>query len=628
MPKRRRVENSPMPKNVAPMLATLSKEPFNSPDYIYEVKWDGYRVVAIVDKEKVILQSRSQEYYTDRYKVVTQALQQLGHNAILDGEVVALDVDGKPSFNLLQKHRTAKPPLVYYVFDMLWLDGKDLTGMTLQERRAVLQGILPADSEVIKFSDAFDDGLALFEQMREMGMEGIVAKKKDSVYSAGIRSKSWLKVPIFHSREYVIGGWAESSSGRSFATLLIGEYQGKDLVYIHHSGSGLSGKQTQQLLERMKELEIKRSAFKNAKDVDRDTPVHWVKPVIVGRFEQSNKRTASGRIRHPVILTGLREDKQADEVGPEKAVAPPAAGDSTLEVDGRSIPVSDIGHAFWHGITKADVIAYYAKMFVYMAPYLKDRPLGLEIVKGVAAQGGEFIRNVAGLYPPWATIFQTQRKHPKPGKSRTIDWLVCNDVPTIVFIANLGSLDLHPWHSRTKSPDHPDYIVIDIDPSDDDFGKAVEVARAAKQYLDGLKLKAFIKTSGKTGLHILVPCSAIKWGESRTIGEILCGGIHELVPNITTLNTSVSSRGSKVYVDPSQNDYADRIAATYSLRAYKLPTISTPLDWKELRPSLQATVFTIDTIFKRLEKKGDLFEGLLGPATQRKNDRILRGLLI
>jgi bifunctional non-homologous end joining protein LigD len=616
---------APMPASISPMLCTVARKPFNDSNYIYEVKFDGFRIVATVNKGKATLSSREQQNYTEKFKAVSEELSKLNCNAVLDGEVVALDEKGRPSFGMLQQYGNIKRPLNYYAFDILWLEGYDLTSLTLVERRSILHTIIPAENDIIKYSQEFTDGIALYDKMVELNLEGIVAKLKNSRYEQGERSKSWLKVPIHNRQEYVIGGWAESSSGRPYATLILGEYREDKLVYVHHSGSGMSNRQNVELLKRLKAMEVKNSPFVNASEVKRDTPIHWARPELVGEFEQSNIRSASGKIRHPVVLLGIREDKVPTDIqGPDST--PAGKANETLNIDGHDIALHGIERHYWHDITKADVINYYIKAFKYMRPYLHNRPLGLEIIKGAATDGGEFIRNVTGLYPEWATIFQTERKHPKAGKSATIEWLVCNGLATLVFIADLGSIDLHPWHSTTDRPNNPDYIVIDLDPSDNDFKKAVEVARAAKQYLDEAGLKAFIKTSGKTGLHILIPCSAIEYGRARSIGETICGQVHALLPDTTTLSTSIATRGNKVYVDPSQNDYADRIAATYCVRASVLPTVSTPIEWKELTSTLDATAFTIDTILARIEKKGDLFKGLFLPATRKSNDKILAGL--
>jgi bifunctional non-homologous end joining protein LigD len=282
-----------------------------------------------------------------------------------------------------------------------------------------------------------------------------------------------------------------------------------------------------------------------------------------------------------------------------------------IKVEGHSILLTNIEKELWKDITKAHLITYYHSIADFLLPYLKDRPLGLNISPDGPFKESVFIRGLKGHYPAWASIYQTERKHKKAGKSNTIDWLVCNDLATLLYMINLDCIDLHPWSSRTMTPDEPDYISIDLDPSDKDFEKAIETARTAKELFDQYRIKSFIKTSGKTGLHIFIPCSSIRFGEARTIAENICNAIHKLLPAITTMERSVSNRGNKLYVDPSQNDYSDRLAVAYCVRANKLPTVSTPLEWKEINSKLHPRKFTIETILKRLEKKGDLWKDLL-----------------
>jgi bifunctional non-homologous end joining protein LigD len=238
-----------------------------------------------------------------------------------------------------------------------------------------------------------------------------------------------------------------------------------------------------------------------------------------------------------------------------------------------------------------------------------------------------------GRQPSCAEIFSTKRKYPKPGKRNTIDYLVCNNTPTLLWLINLGCIDINPWSSTTSDPQHPDYIVIDLDPSDEDFKKAITTALAAKELFDKHKVKTFLKTSGKTGIHIVIPCRDFKFGEGKTKGEAriiaenICSQIHELVPEITTLNVSINSRGNKLYIDPSQNDIADTIASAYSCRPFHIPTVSTPLQWKEVKSTLDPHEFTIKTTLKRLEKKGDLWAGLYDQKIVTANSKPLTGFL-
>ena len=302
---------SPSPFPLKPMLATLIEEPFNEDNWIYELKLDGYRIISEVRNKNVSLLSRGQLNFTDKYPSVSEALSQINHDVVFDGEVIVIGQDSKPNFNMLQHYRK-NYPTVYYIFDLLWLDGVNLMKNPFTERRKLLSEILPS-SEVLKFSADFDDGIALYNQVKEMGMEGIVAKKKDGIYVPGVRTQSWLKVPVTLHQDFVIGGWAESDKGKIFRSLIFGNYQNGKLVYVHTSGVGFNDKQMNALLTQLKKIETNKKPFVNDVD-DIETIIHWVKPVLVGEFKISNKKSPSGRIRHPAIFVRLRNDKKPSEV--------------------------------------------------------------------------------------------------------------------------------------------------------------------------------------------------------------------------------------------------------------------------------------------------------------------------
>lgn len=659
-----------MPAKIEPMQCTLIKEPFTDPGWLYEVKLDGYRIIAAKKGNNVTLISRGGQNYTKYYPVVCGAVQDVQYDAVIDGEVVVLDEKGRPNFDLLQKYQGDRP-IVYYCFDILWLDGYDVTGLTVTERKSLLAQVL-SQNDVVKYSEDFEDGELLFDQIKQMELEGIVAKRKESTYQQGKRGKDWLKLPTEIRQEFVIGGWTESKSGRPFRSIMFGAYDNGEFKFVGHSGSGFKDAVMKELFDKLKPLEIKTKPF--ADEPDYETTPHWVKPQLVGNFRFATW-TASGRIRKPAIFLGLRDDKDPKDVVREvplsateekstvqegktnrksketKEVTAPAkssydkpvatATDSNwpelekqpitssdvFEIEGKQLTLSNVERELWPGVTKAGLIQYYHSVAPYILPYLVNRPQSLHVKHLHATAPGLYIKDMEGRQPDWAEIFSVKRKHKKKDKRDVIDYLVCNDEATLLYIVNLGCIDINPWTSRTSDYLHPDFIIIDLDPSDEDFLKVIETAKAAKQVFDEHKLKAFPKTSGKTGIHLYIPCRGFTFPEARTIAEHICKEIHGLVPEITTTEVSIAKRGNRLYIDPNQNDEADTVAAPYSVRPYHHPSVSTPVDWREVNSKLDPLRFDIASIGQRIEKKGDIFKGALDEKTAMKNSGILRDLL-
>ncbi|MCW3115523.1 MAG: ligase [Segetibacter sp.] len=662
---------APIPGKAEPMNCTLIRQPFNDPGWTFEVKLDGYRIIAIKKGDDIKLYSRSSLNYSKYYAAVIEALKDVQHDVVLDGEIVVLDDKGRPNFDLLQKYKEGMP-IAYYCFDMLWLDGYDITGLILTDRKQLLKQVIP-DNDVIKYSDDFEDGELLFEQITAMELEGIVAKRKDSKYHPGKRVKEWLKLPTEIRQEFVIGGWTESDSGRPFRSIVFGAYENGELKFIGHSGSGFKDEVMREVIERLKPLETEKKPFVD--EVDHSTKPHWVRPELVGNFKFSTW-TASGKIRKPAIFLGFRDDKDAKEVvrevplstkeeeqiikvkkpGEGKPVATskkpkdtlpetklptietaedsnwpqlekqPITSSDVFDIEGRQLTLTNVEREIWTGITKARLFQYYHEVAPYIMPYLIDRPQSLHVKHIRATAPGLYIKDMEGRQPQWADIFSIQRKHKKKGKRNVIDYLVCNNEATLLYMVNLGCIDINPWTSRTANYLYPDFIIIDLDPSDDDFKKVIETAKASKQFFDEYKLKAFPKTSGKTGVHLYLPCTGFTFPEARTIAEHICSQVHQLVPEITTTEVTISKRGTKLYIDPGQNDEADTVAAPYSVRPFHHPSVSTPLDWKEVNNKLDPLQFDINSIVKRIDKKGDIFKGVMDKKIAEGNAKVLRKL--
>lgn len=656
-----------MPQHIAPMLCTLTKEPLVSEDYLYEIKWDGYRIISFTEGQKVKMASRSGLDYTKKYPPVAEALAHLGHDAIFDGEVVVFNELGRPDFDALQKYNGHNTPIHYCVFDLLWLDGRDLRKLPLVERKALLKNLVSTD-DTFRYSDSFDDGAGLYEKMLEMNLEGIVAKRKNSLYLEGDRSYNWLKTPTRKRQEFVIGGWAESDKARSFKSLLFGAYENGKFRWIGRSGGGYKEKDMPGILKKLKALETNQSPFVNKVLDTKGAKIHWVKPQLVANFEFATW-TKSGRIRKPATFLGFRLDKKPKQVVREvpkdlqpvetiidqiqtveekqatsfpylnegsnwkrvdEAIKNKEVSDFTMKHC--TVKLHDIGRELWEDVPKGELILFYNRIAPYILPYLKDRPQSLNLMLTHAGGPTTFIKDMENREPDCAQVFSDKRRVKKRGKRHQIDYLICNNIETLLYMVDWGCVDINPWASRYQQPEHPDYIWLDLDPTvtkkeeDKGFALAIEVAQAVKEILDKNKLQGFVKTSGKTGLHIYIPVAGIDFDASLTYGRLLADLVHEQTPSISTRSITKGYRGKKVYIDADQNNYADTLAAPYCVRPYHQSTVSTPIEWREVKAALDRYAFTMDTIEQRIKKKGDLFAGVLDEKLATTNIRRLHQL--
>jgi len=661
------------------MLCKLREKVIDSEDFLYEIKWDGYRIISYVSAGRVLLASRSGLNYTSKYPPVEKALKKLGVEIVLDGEVVAINEAGKVDFGRLQSYRTRNAQLVYMVFDILWMDGYSYMNLPLEQRKHLLKKVIKGN-DVIRFSESFDGGLELFERMEAEGMEGIVAKKKDSPYLPGNRGDYWYKTPTRKKLELVVGGWAESDKNRPFATLLLGAYNKQgEFRCVGHSGGGYTDNDMKDIAKRLEILEIKKSPFVN--EVKRVSgKKHFVKPELVGNYEISDW-TASGSIRKPAIFKGLRFDKNARDVILEVPVEIEAAAQNAIdhdevseaattkkftprkfkylsrksewkkvdlhppkeyvemELEDCTLQLTDINIELWKGVPKIKLLLYYSQIAELILPYIENRPQSLNIK--LFGPNGEttFIKDMENRQPGCAKIYTTTREHPQEGKRDMIDYLICNNKETLLYMINERCIDINPWSSRINTPRKPDYILLDLDPTipnqrsapdglhDEGFAKAIQVAIVTRSLLRKLKLTGFVKTSGKTGIHIYIPAEGFTNKQCRRIADILAQQIHLQLPEISTLEFNTARRGDKVYIDTGQNDYADTLAAPYCVRPYRRPLISTPLKWSELKAGLDRNKFTMDSIHQRIKKYGDLFSDVLDKNIAKTNSAILRGLL-
>lgn len=600
-----------------PMLASPGVKIFNSKDWIYELKYDGYRAMANVASGRVALYSRNGISLDEKFKLIHDELESIEHSVILDGEIVILDAKGVPQFNALQNydHTSKAGILIYYVFDLLHLNGHDTIGLPLVDRKELLKSMLPELGH-IRYCDHVEGmGITVYEQAIAMGMEGVIAKKRTSVYDLNLRSPDWLKFKKIENTETLICGYTESKSvSRKFASLILGMVKEGHLVYVGTCGSGFSEKQILELFHKFEVLKTEDPVFEIGKHLKGRKAV-WLIPQLVCEVKFS-EWTALNIMRHPVFLR-LREDKSIsfDNSIPSGIVhsgqKKTTKSEFYLEVDDISVQITNPEKLYWPDahFTKYDLLDYYIQMASYLLPYLKDRPQSLHRhPNGIT--GDSFYQKDHEHLPTWIETIPIDSK----SSAKSINYLLCQNEATLLYMNNLGCIELHPWHSTIYQLDRPDYAIIDIDPSKDNtFEQVIQTALVAKNVLDQAQVKGFCKTSGASGMHIYMALGGLyTYEESRNFTKLLCVYIHEQLPDLTTMERSLKKRGPKIYLDYLQNRKGQTIASAYSLRPEKYATVSTPLAWSELQPGLAIENFTLKTVPNRVLGKDDLFAGILG----------------
>lgn len=626
------------------MLAKGSSESFSDENWLYEIKWDGYRAIAELNNEQVKLYSRNGNSFEAAYPVIFEALQKLRFNAVLDGEIVVINEEGKPDFQKLQHYaENTNFPIVYYVFDLLRLNNKDLYDVPLIDRKSQLQKLI-GENEVIKYSDhVLEQGDSFFEAARQKDLEGIMAKKADSLYYPGKRTNEWLKIKHHKSEEAIIAGFTAPRGGRKyFGALVLGIKKDGNLLYAGHTGSGFNEQSLKELFNKLEPIIQQESPFNER--VKTNMPVTWVAPQYVCELKFT-EWTRDGKMRHPIFLR-LRNDKKPGEVisnqtktpgmkAAKKSIKKSSVTKASLNTNeekpvtaavvandrektyvmGRiSVKTTNRNKIFFpdDGITKGDIIDYYEKMADYILPYLKDRPESLFRTPNGINEPGFFHKNAGEEAPTWVKSIEI--KSVSGSGSKQINYLLCNNKATLLYMANLGCIEINPWHSTVRKLDNPDYLIIDIDPSDKNtFEHVIEAAIATKEVLDRAGAISFCKTSGASGLHVYVPTGKkYSYDQVKDFAFLVCMLVNEKLPKITTLERSLSKRSkSQIYMDYLQNRRGQTIASVYSVRPKPGATVSTPLEWKEVKKGLHPSSFTIHTIAQRLKEKGDLFAGLL-----------------
>jgi bifunctional non-homologous end joining protein LigD len=604
-----------------PMLATLAETLPHGDDWTFEVKWDGYRALGYVRAGDARLVSRNGNDLTARFPEIAKALAKAARSpeCVVDGEVCALDEHGRPSFSAMQQGKRGTP-IVYEVFDALEIDGVPILDLPLEERRERLEGLLDARVQSVQISGFFDDGEALYEAALEQKLEGVMAKRRGSRYAEGKRTRDWLKVKTHGRQEFVVCGWTKGQGRRagSFGSLVLGTYRGSELVWVGNCGTGFTERDIDELLAKLQPLRTDTPTFEEVPKMPkvRKGDVVWVKPVLVCEVEFA-EWTHDGHLRAP-SFQGLRDDKPAREVRREDAVE---------ESAGR-VKLSNLDKVFFpdEGITKGDLLDYYRAVAPVLLPHLRDRPFTMRRYPDGALGKAFFQKDAPSHMPDWIRRFRVEvSTRESPRRRKWIEAPVVNDEDALLWMVNMGCIDMNTWYSRVDKPDRPDFVLFDLDPSPDvGFKETVQVALIVKQALDSLGLKSFAKTSSVDGMHVLVPVERrYTYDDTREFSEIVAGAIARTHRGLATTEWTKSKRRG-VLIDSNQNGEGKTIASVYSVRPRPGAPVSTPLRWDEVNEQLDPSAFTMGVVLERIRKHGDLFEGVL--TTRQRIDKALSAL--
>ena len=597
-------------RTYAPMLATATDRLPRGEGWSFEVKFDGYRAVAYVRGGECRLVSRNDNDLTERFSQVAKAVAKAvkSPNAVLDGEVCRLAPDGRASFSELQQGTGA---LVYFAFDLLELDGAPRVDEPLAARKDALRALLDRRVTAVAYSEGFDDGEALLAAARERGLEGLVAKRLDSAYRPGRRTREWLKLKVDRNDEFLIAGYTRGSGRRaaSFGALVLAVHEGGDLRYVGNVGTGFDDAEIERLLGLLEPLRRDSSPFAEPPAMPRvrKGDVVWVEPRLIAQVRYS-ELTHDGRLRHPSYL-GLRDDREPDDV-----VAPEPIPD-VVRARGRELRLSNLDKPFWpeEGITKGDLLAYYRAVAPVLVPHLRDRPFTMRRYPDGAGGKAFFQKDAPSHMPEWIETFRAQVS-PRDGtrSKRWVSFPVVGDELALLWMVNMGCIDMNAWYSRVDRPERPDFVLFDLDPTPEvPWSQTIEVARILKELLDALGLASFPKTSGGKGMHVLVPIERRStYDDTRGFAEIVAGAIVRAHPRLATTEWSKAKRRG-VLIDSNQNGEGKTIASVYSVRPRPGAPVSTPLDWDEVNAELDPAAFTMDTVLERVRRRGDLFAPVL-----------------
>lgn len=597
-------------KAYTPMMAKLETKLFEADDWLYERKLDGYRAIGYTGKKAKLI-SRNGIDFGNKYEQVLEDLKQISTDAILDGELVLEDDKGNSRFQDIQNYASTKSKLhlKYYVFDLLNLNGHDLRNLELIKRKELLQAFvaqLPKDTSIFYNGHEQGKGKKLMERAKKEAWEGIIGKDSHSTYESGRRSDRWLKFKLQNSQEAIICGFSEPQGGRHhLGSLILGMNEGDHIRYIGNCGTGFNDTTLKEVYEKLKPLITDEKPFKEKPH--QRTKITWVKPELICEVYYS-EWTGDKHLRHPVFK-GLREDKDVKNVimeTPEKQLA----DEETLVYGEIKFKASHLNKVFWkqEGITKGELIHYYRDMSSYILPFLKDKPLSMRRQPNGIDDPGFFQKDVGDAHlPSW---IQTKPLYSE-SNSKDINFIIANDEATLLYVVNLGSIEINPWLSSYQTPDNPDFVVIDIDPHDVPFSQTIEAALVTKAVFDQMGLEVYIKTSGSKGLHIYCYLGGqYDYDFVKMFAEYVAHLVHSQLPATTSIERSPAKRPNKIYIDFLQNRRGQTIAAPYSVRPKPGATVSTPIYWDEVNKNLKLSDYTMDTVRERVKSIEDPWKNL------------------
>ena len=672
---------APFPRPFRPMLASPCEAPFSHPDWLFELKLDGERALAFLSGDKTTLRARSGANLTSLYPAVVADLQAQEGEMVLDGEIVALDERGVPSFERLQRrlHLTAEQqilqadrdlPVFYYVFDLLHLEGRSLWRMPLEQRRALLQQRLRSRPHVAILDSVQGEGEAFYQGVVSLRAEGMVAKLGSSGYTPGQRSRDWLKIKATQAEDFLVCGYTEGSGRRAgtLGSLVLGIHEGERLRYAGNAGSGLDEGELTALRTQLDTLATSQSPFTEAPKLPSRARVHWAQPRLVARVRYQ-QWTSAGVLRAPVVIA-LRGDVTPGDIQLRPTLAPPAPArralsdvvqgllaqfepsrdQIALEIEGHRLKLTNLTKTYWpatrqhRAYTKGDMVRYYLSVAPALLPHLRNRPITLTRYPG-GIDGPSFYQKHPGQRLPafvrTVTVFSSHREGDQP-------LIMVDNLATLVWLAQMGNLEVHAALSRVAADptgtgsrvgsftgsdeavdasilNCPDFIVFDLDPylyagseqpgeepalNRQAFALTREVACTLHDILEQLGLSAFVKTTGKTGLHIYVPIQRrYPFAVVRKACEIIGRHLMQQRPDDLTLAWATDKRTGKVFFDHNQNSRGKTLAAAYSLRPSRDATVSLPVTWREL-PQLYPTDFTVETVPARLATTGDIWANI------------------